>query len=82
MELCETCKHWIEPESEYGEVPGVGKCTAVVMYWDAGEWNEAGDGRTLRKEYRDKLAFVQDGSDYSAELKTMPKFGCVQHERR
>ena len=80
MERCKTCKHWQAPEGEYGEVPGTGKCGAVVMFWDATEWSEDYDHRTLKPEYKNKLAFAQDGSDYYAALKTMPDFGCVQHE--
>lgn len=80
MEKCKTCKHWDNPEGEYGEVPGVGKCKAVVQFWNATEWNDDGDKRSLKPEYTGKLAFVQDKSDYYAELNTLPDFGCVQHE--
>jgi hypothetical protein len=77
MERCKTCKYWEKPERDYGEVPGTGKCKAVVQFWKATEWNN--DKRSLKPEYADKLAFVQDVSDYHAELKTLPDFGCVQH---
>lgn len=80
MERCKTCKYWQKPDSDYGEVPGTGKCTAVVQFWNATEWDEDYDKRTLKSEYANRLAFVQDGSDYYAELKTLPDFGCVQHE--
>mgnify|MGYP001350270383 CR=1 FL=1 len=80
MNTCKTCKHWEKPESDYGEVPGTGKCKAVVQFWKATEWNDDYDKRSLKTEYATKLAFVQDGSDYYAELKTLPDFGCVQHE--
>lgn len=84
MELgkCKTCKHRRKPENEFGEIPGVGKCLAAVQYWDATEWTEDCDTRVLRKEYANKLAFVNDGSDYRAELFTFPDFGCVQHETK
>lgn len=94
---CKTCKYWVEPESyTMGEVPGVGKCIAVVNFWDAAKWVEADDPafkhllkegqpdylpfRVLKPEYAAKLAFVQDASNYSAQLKTKAEFGCVQHE--
>lgn len=80
MNRCETCKHWEKPTSGFGEVPGVGKCGAVAQYWRVSEWDEEGETRTLKPEYADKLAFVQDASDYYAALKTLPYFGCVQHE--
>lgn len=81
MERCKTCKHWGKPKSDYGEVPGTGICKAVVQFWNATEWTND-DKRTLKTEYAAKLAFVQDGSYYYyyAELKTLPDFGCVQHE--
>ncbi len=79
MEHCKTCKYWIKPDSSYGEIPGVGECKRVVLFWDATEWDDDGI-RTLVPEYIGRLAFVQDGSDYHAELRTMPDFGCVQHE--
>ncbi len=80
MQRCKTCKHWEKPERDHGEVPGTGRCRAVVMFWNATEWTVDYDKRTLKPEYAGKLAFVQDGSDYMAELKTLPAFGCVQHE--
>jgi hypothetical protein len=80
MERCKTCKHWEKPESDYGEVPGTGKCKAVPQFWDVTEWARDYGTRTLKPEYADRLAFVQDGSDYRAELKTLADFGCVQHE--
>jgi len=81
MGKCKTCKHWVKPESDYGEVPGTGNCKAVVQFWNATEWNAPDyEERTLKPEYSTTLAFVQDGSDYYAELKTLPDFGCVQHE--
>lgn len=80
MEQCGTCKHWRPPETPHDEVPGVGVCGAVVQFWDATEWDDETFDRRLRSEFASKLAFVQDGSDYRAELKTFPAFGCVQHE--
>ena len=82
MQRCKTCKHWEQPENDYGEVPGTGKCAAAVQFWDTTEWDKDSGYRTLKPEYATKLAFVQDGSDYRAELKTLPDFGCVQHESK
>jgi hypothetical protein len=81
MTTCKTCKFWEPPENDIGEIPGVGKCKAVVQFWDATEWDKDYDNRQLKPEYKSKLAFVQDGSDYYAALYTLENFGCVQHER-
>lgn len=80
MNLCKTCRHWIKPESDYGEVPGTGYCQAVPQFWDVTEWADSCDERRIKPEYVGRLAFVQDGSDYYAAFKTLPNFGCVQHE--
>jgi len=80
MKRCKTCKHWQKPDSNYGEIPGSGKCRAAVQFWDATEWAGYGGRRVLKSEYTGRLFFVQDGSDYYAEMKTLPDFGCVQHE--
>lgn len=81
MKKCATCKFWEAPKSDrYGEVAGVGRCSKVVQFWDASEWDKDGDGRKLRPEFSDSLAFVQDGSDFRAYLYTKPEFGCVQHD--
>lgn len=80
MNTCSTCSHWKPPKNEYGEVPGVGTCAYTVQFWDASEWAEDGESRVLKPEHAARLAFVQDGSDYRAELRTMPSFGCVQHK--
>lgn len=77
---CKTCKFWDPPISDnYGEVPGVGRCSKVVQFWDATEWDDEGYGRRLKPEFSDALAFVQDGSDFRADLYTHPAFGCIQH---
>ena len=83
MQTCKTCAHWVPEEAQYGELRGIGICLAVVQFWAATEWGPDDDptdfGRLLKPEYADKLAFVKDSSDYYAELKTLPDFGCVQH---
>ena len=81
MSNCGNCKYWKKPENDYGEVPGTGRCMKVVQYWNAAQWSEDYENRVLRPEYEKELAFVQDGSDYCAELKTFANFGCVQYEQ-
>lgn len=84
MELCKTCKFWEKPESDYGEIPGVGTCKNVPPFWDVTEWTENYNTRQLKPQYAGKLAFAQDGSErhYMATLMTMPDFGCVQHKSK
>jgi hypothetical protein len=81
MKRCETCKHWERLDRiYYGEVTGIGRCHAVAEFWDATVWNNDQDMRTVRPEYAEKLAFVQDEMSCYAELRTLVSFGCVQHE--
>ena len=77
---CETCKFWDNPKQCREAEFVTGECRRVKMYWDATEWNLDGDGRRLSADAATDLAFVQDASDYSAYLITLPQFGCVQHE--
>lgn len=80
MNHCKTCAHW-EPcnKGNVGHSQGVGRCNATPMFWDCTEWGEGGDGRVFKAEFANCKAFVQDGSDYSAVLLTLPDFGCVSH---
>lgn len=87
MNTCKTCKHWKKAgpwETGYGL--GLGTCGKFPMYWDATEWSEedeeggVGITRKLNDKYKDNKAFLQDGSDYSADLLTKESFGCVEHE--
>lgn len=81
MTTCNTCKHW-GSDRDLQEVPGVRSCTAVPMYWEVTDWGDKSNDykRTLKPEYANTKAFVQDGSDYSATLLTLPDFGCVMHQ--
>lgn len=79
LNRCKTCAHWCQPINKRIEIPSIGICDAVVMYWDATKWSYGDEiTRSLKPEYKGSLAFVQDASDYSASLMTLPAFGCVQ----
>lgn len=80
---CSTCKNW-KPRDEYetGHSLGLGKCAAAAMFWDATEWDEEGNARQFKPAFKDTKAFVQDGSDYKADLLTRPDFGCVSYADR
>ena len=84
MNLCGTCRFWERPSNDgTGEIPGSGRCKAVVLYWEATKWETMDDGgyyRILKPRYADAKAFVKDGSDYWAALYTLSTFGCVQHQ--
>lgn len=74
---CGTCNHWQRcGQYERGFRQGLGRCAAVMMFWDCTEWND--DGENVFKAGHENIkAFVQDGSDYRADLLTRPDFGCV-----
>ena len=78
MNKCVDCKHWDKnTDSDYPDNFDFGKCRNVVMFWDATEWEEPDyERRVLTKDAEGKKAFVQDGSDYRAELITLKDFGC------
>ena len=81
MSHCKNCNYWEVGES-YKEV---NRCTYPKQLWDASEWVELEDidefgregVRVINELNKDTLAFVQDGSDYKANLFTLAEFGCV-----
>ncbi len=80
---CDQCKHWThDTDGDYPEYLGLGKCLRVRLYWECTEWDYDNDEfpRKFTSEASGNKAFVQDGSDYSAELITLGDFGCVQFE--
>lgn len=74
---CKTCMHWSHSYNDNG----LGVCSAMFLLWACTEWRNIGGNcsRVLKDEHKDKMAFVQDKSDYSANLLTKPDFGCVMH---
>jgi hypothetical protein len=83
MGNCETCKYWSkETDSDLPKHFGLGKCARVKLFWECTEWqDEAPYDRVLTEESKESLAFVQDGSDYRAELITLKNYGCIQWEQ-
>lgn len=85
---CKECKHWRE-EKEDWTATGIGfrKCMAIRERWrieeDATrglEYDdvEGSDFVTKRRNaFKTARAYVQDGSEYVADLITGPDFGCV-----
>jgi hypothetical protein len=51
------------------------------MFWHLTDWTDEED-RVLKEKFKDDKAFVQDGSDYHADLLTLSNFGCNQFERK
>lgn len=83
---CEDCKYWANSKDEHdaSDVKGIelGRCKRVKMFWDATDWDWDADNRVLMDGYENDKAFLQDGSDYRADLITAKEFGCVQFERK
>lgn len=86
LNTCNNCTHWKEGgEGDYRTLIGAGKCKRVGQFWDSTEWssveNEDFGVDVIRAvKSTDDLAFVQDGSDYHADLITLPLFGCAMFE--
>ena len=76
---CENCKYWKDKESYSYSKVNVNKCAKIKMFWACVEWSEESE---LIKKDSDTKAFVQDGSDYFAELLTLKDFGCNQFEKK
>ena len=81
---CGKCKFWMKEDGGYYPSSfGLGKCGRVKLFWECTEWGYMPNdnyGRVLTDDAKDYKAFVQDGSDYRAELITLSDFGCVQFE--
>ena len=73
MSHCKNCNYWEVGES-YKEV---NRCTYPKQLWDASEWVEDYSGKIINELNKETLAFVQDASDYCADLFTRAEFGCV-----
>jgi len=71
---CKNCKFWKTDDDE--EIEGVHRCGAVMQLWNASEWDAEYEHRQIKEEFKSKKSFVQDGSDYRADLITTAKFGC------
>jgi hypothetical protein len=87
---CEACKHWKKgSDNEEWEAAGAGfgECEGVRERWviqdEASEGverdsDEEGEFATKRREaLKAARAYVQDGSQYHAELFTAPDFFCA-----
>ena len=82
MNQCQNCKHWDLTGNRYQIPEGLGCCVRITMLWDAFTWTEEEDKPVFKEEHKYTLAFVQDGSDYKANLYTRPTFGCVMWESK
>lgn len=78
---CETCSYFEPPRPDAECITseiGKGLCTqtkhdAEVTMWD----DDCND--VLKEEFRDRTAFVSDGSGYHAALRPSPKHYCPMH---
>lgn len=85
---CGECKFWKSgnnKENYNRGVRGLGRCSRMPDLWDCTEWKEDPDDKggwsiQFNEKGENQKAFVQDGSDYSADLYTLTDFGCVLFE--
>lgn len=83
MGKCKDCEFWRDTEDCNGL--NIGRCGYVVSRYDAFDFVKFPDGRMgyeLKPEYKDRLAFTQDPSDFYARLVTLPDFGCVAFKEK
>ena len=88
MNNCKDCAKWkSEPGDSYPKKIKIGKCNNAPMFWGSTEWTQCNcnggigcscDIQMVVRPEIESLAFVQDGSDYYAELLTLENFGCIQ----
>ena len=80
---CENCAYWkpVDKEEVLDNV-GVGSCKYAVERWDAidsdyttHDWKTI---YTLNSGFEDNKLFVEDGSEYHANLLTRKDFGCIE----
>ncbi len=89
---CKDCKHWSknqEDDSRFNDSPkqlGLGRCLNTPQLWDCYDWVAHERETTLafidEVVEKDIRAFVKDGSDYHADLYTLPNFGCVSFKEQ
>lgn len=77
---CASCSYWGKQSNGlYSEaLTSVRLCSYAEPLWEAREWRQNEHGEIRDVLVSDRLAFVQDGSDYAAEFYTKPEFGCNQ----
>lgn len=92
---CATCKHWSADDETVGwegSSIGMRQCTAAKTRWDLMDGANGGDRhipddegaeviwiRNRVEALRKARVYVQDGSEYRAEMITGSDFGCVLH---
>ena len=74
--ICKNCEFWKKEKEE--QVEGVHRCGMVIQMWTASEWTEDDDHMQVKEAFKKNKAFVQDGSDYRANLLTTESFGCSE----
>lgn len=83
MNNCGNCIFWSHDQEDLVDhwcdnpTTVVKKCKKVQMFWDSTDWDKEGEKRIFLNS---NLAFVQDGSDYYAELLTKKDFYCNMWE--
>lgn len=85
--ICGNCKFWDKSEHLTIKEGEIGLCKRINMFWDSTKWDKKDNEedeyiRSLAEECKNDKAFVQDGSDYKAELLSLKDFGCNQFEEK
>lgn len=93
---CDQCKHWGFGNEWDFENADMRQCLAIKQAWDVMEEPFTRDGAKDRWDYDDwseveriesealraAKAVAQDGSSYSASIRTTGDFGCVLFEQK
>jgi len=89
---CDQCRHWNKQDAHDWEAAGAefGECKGVRERWviteeavEGIEWDSDDTSPYVarrREALKAARAYVQDGSEYRAELMTAPDFFCALHK--
>lgn len=88
---CKNCEFW-EIHQTYSLVSKetLGRCKKAPQFWDATEWVEQEEDdydfdqitRELKEEHKNIKFFVNDASNYHAELITKENFYCNEYKQK
>jgi hypothetical protein len=76
---CDQCQHWAPPEEWEAKAAGFRRCLGVRERWKIEESvsSEKYDHDREVAALRAARAYVEDGSEYMAQMMTAPDFFCA-----
>lgn len=92
MNSCKSCKHWATSSNErsWDQPTNFNKCHRIIARWkipipdpkdfDGGPYESEEYENAVKESIVKASAYVEDGSDYTARLKTREDFGCTLWE--